>query len=442
MKKKLTQMLHYQSLSVGSSSSPTSSTLPTFLTSTSTSTSTSSSPTLTNSSSSTFNNNRHHYHHHYYYYHHSYFSRLLKQFFFIFSITGLVSIYLIANYRQFSFDKSHFTRPPVDNDDDDDIKHNATITKQNHQDALDLLLDPGPVVEPNYAKQYLINTPQCVIPSIPVLDKQTQKLYKKFKSKRYKCDKPDVTMNIQRVNFTKISIKDVPRKMKCSAREILRKASSEDAILGKEVFDYGPNQTVMDFPQSDAIEITCDEKHKRIVPLIPFKQPIWELVDTNINLLNLESDPTSVLMVGIDSVSRLNFLRHFEETQRFISTKPGHSSSPLFEGPLYGLQKVGDNTWPNLMAMFTGEPQSDWNKALPQNRKLDRLPLIFKSFSSAGYLTTYIEDMPRWGLWTYHQKNGFTTQPIEYFLRPVNVMVYSKMNHRYCYKEKLEMEVR
>ena len=72
----------------------------------------------------------------------------------------------------------------------------------------------------------------------------------------------------------------------------------------------------------------------------------------------------------------------------------------------------------------------------------DRIPLIFKRFSRAGYLTTYIENMPKFGLWTYHQKNGFDQQPTEYYVRPVNLRVYQELNHWFCYKERLEMEVR
>ena len=91
--------------------------------------------------------------------------------------------------------------------------------------------------------------------------------------------------------------------------------------------------------------------------------------------------------------------------------------------------------------MFTGIDSDTVQSSLPKSRKLDNVPLIFKSFSAAGYLTTYIENMPKFGLWTYHKKNGFTKQPIEYLMRPVNILVYNQLKNSFCYKDKLEMEV-
>src|SRR5699024_7520656 len=102
------------------------------------------------------------------------------------------------------------------------------------------------------------------------------------------------------------------------------------------------------------------------------------------------------------------------------------------------------NTLPNLFAMFLGEQKRTWWAKLPSNRKLDSLPLIFKHYSNGGYLTTYIEDYPSCGLFTFHGVKGFAQQqPTEYYLRPVNLVLRLKglYDHWWCHGNKLEMEV-
>src|SRR5699024_3382814 len=110
----------------------------------------------------------------------------------------------------------------------------------------------------------------------------------------------------------------------------LRDASTEGVKYG-QTFDFH-SQTTMNFPNSDAVEVRCRGiKPTRIIPLIPRKKPIWRNESQPLpNLLNR----TNILAIGIDSISRLNYLRHFIETHKFV--RAHH-----FDGPLYGLHKIG-----------------------------------------------------------------------------------------------------
>lgn len=53
-------------------------------------------------------------------------------------------------------------------------------------------------------------------------------------------------------------------------------------------------------------------------------------------------------MVGVDSVSRLNFHRQFPKTVAILKDK-------LKSYEMYGYNKVRDNTFINLVPMFLGE---------------------------------------------------------------------------------------
>lgn len=56
--------------------------------------------------------------------------------------------------------------------------------------------------------------------------------------------------------------------------------------------------------------------------------------------------PLSILLIGIDSISRLNFARSLPKTFRYVEKRKWIS--------LKGYNKMDDNTFPNVMAILTG----------------------------------------------------------------------------------------
>ncbi|CAL7941598.1 unnamed protein product [Xylocopa violacea] len=119
----------------------------------------------------------------------------------------------------------------------------------------------------------------------------------------------------------------------------------------------------------------------------------------------------SVLLLGIDSVSRLNFMRSVPNTERYL-TETGWVQ-------LNGYNKMGDNTFPNLMAILTGQNQAQaYSVCKPTvNDKLDQCPFLWHNFRNAGYVTAYGEDETALNTFNY-LKMGFTEQPTDYYLRP------------------------
>ncbi|XP_071872290.1 uncharacterized protein [Bombus fervidus] len=119
----------------------------------------------------------------------------------------------------------------------------------------------------------------------------------------------------------------------------------------------------------------------------------------------------SVLLLGIDSVSRLNFIRSMPITERYL----------LETGWLRfdGYNKMGDNTFPNLMAILTGQNQSQaYSLCKPTvPYMLDRCPFLWRNFRDAGYATAYGEDETALNTFNY-LKMGFVEQPTDYYLRP------------------------
>ncbi|KAH8326745.1 hypothetical protein KR067_012756 [Drosophila pandora] len=120
----------------------------------------------------------------------------------------------------------------------------------------------------------------------------------------------------------------------------------------------------------------------------------------------------SVLMFGIDSLSRINLRRTMPKVYSFLT------GSGWYE--MQGYNKIGDNTFPNLMAILTGYERHsalmnvcDWhNKGC-----LDKTPFVWKYFKNASYLTAYAEDETNIGTFNY-LKPGFVDQPTDYYGRP------------------------
>ena len=100
------------------------------------------------------------------------------------------------------------------------------------------------------------------------------------------------------------------------------------------------------------------DTYTKVIPLIP---ELKRDSKKNENLPN-------ILLLGIESISRLNFERHFPRAKSLVVEKEFYT--------LYGYNKVGDNTFPNLTPLLTGQYAEDlWKeKDLP----FDYFPFIWK----------------------------------------------------------------
>ncbi|SPP80799.1 uncharacterized protein LOC117582831 [Drosophila guanche] len=134
----------------------------------------------------------------------------------------------------------------------------------------------------------------------------------------------------------------------------------------------------------------------------------------------------SLLMFGIDSLSRINLRRTMPKVYKFLTGRGWYE--------LQGYNKIGDNTFPNLMAILAGySPESakeqvcDWKT----NGCLDETPFIWKYFKNASYLTAYAEDES--GINTFNYvKPGFNEQPTDYYLRPLQKAAESDLDTWKC----------
>ncbi|XP_063697828.1 uncharacterized protein LOC134828771 [Culicoides brevitarsis] len=133
--------------------------------------------------------------------------------------------------------------------------------------------------------------------------------------------------------------------------------------------------------------------------------------------------PLSVLLIGIDSISRLNLKRSMPKTANYL-----HSNGWM---ELEGYNKIADNTFPNLMAILTGFNSTMSYKVCSPTKmgKLDACPMVWYTFKENGYATAYAEDEMSINTFNYH-KTGFVSPPVDHYFRPFGLAAESYLQKK------------
>ncbi|XP_054716536.1 uncharacterized protein LOC129225988 [Uloborus diversus] len=188
----------------------------------------------------------------------------------------------------------------------------------------------------------------------------------------------------------------------------------------------------------DFIEVNCKlmkETLTHFLPLTPLKVEIEQRKNI---LLPQSAEKLNVILIGVDSVSALNFQRQFKATKAFMEEK----LSPF---KLDGYTKVGDNTFPNLVPLLTGHfVEYYWNETLYTKKFFDDLDFVWKAYSDVGYRTLFAEDSPKFGTFNYG-KRGFKDAPTDYYFRPLALTYYNydpyKNGHLSCINSQIDGEI-
>ncbi|KAJ9592748.1 hypothetical protein L9F63_015586 [Diploptera punctata] len=120
----------------------------------------------------------------------------------------------------------------------------------------------------------------------------------------------------------------------------------------------------------------------------------------------------NVLIVGMDSVSRINLHRQMPKTINVLENMDAIE--------LLGYNKVADNTFLNLVPVLSGLTESELSQTSCwfKNTTFDKCNWIWKNFKEIGFRTAFGEDTSEFGLFTY-MKLGFQEQPTDYYIRTI-----------------------
>ncbi|XP_043212456.1 uncharacterized protein LOC122376635 [Amphibalanus amphitrite] len=160
---------------------------------------------------------------------------------------------------------------------------------------------------------------------------------------------------------------------------------------------------------------------------------------------NTDSQPKSdvknkekvgVYLVGLDSISTLNFKRYLPKVQQVLENE-------LRAIPMTGLTKVGVNTFPNIVPLLTGLAVNQLNQSL-RGSPFDHQPFIWKSFAALDYVTLYMEDEPLFSTFNY-MKKGFFSQPTDHYGRHLYLAIHrsklAKRSGNHCVNGRLTLDL-
>lgn len=282
-------------------------------------------------------------------------------------------------------------------------------------------------------QSYFIDTEGCRMPSFKVIDQDVDPFI--FGVKPIRCGKPLTRSNNNYlwIDLNETEIQDAygieyVEKLQCEYQALRRRTDFENEYPKsnqKITFRFGD---VVKIPE-EFIRVACriGGKKKQIYHDYHFfvrdKQSTSDSNESNEipnsdknenkNKKTTNDPPISVMVLGIDSVSRLNFHRRMNESAELLL-------NDLKAIELFGFNKVADNTYPNLIPTLTGLDENELITAcIPtKNDTFDRCNFIWNTFKEKNYATAYVEDMAALGLFQY-LKRGFKDQPTDYSLRPI-----------------------
>ena len=164
--------------------------------------------------------------------------------------------------------------------------------------------------------------------------------------------------------------------------------------------------------------------YKKILVNIHFRS-----VQNRRKLLPESKTDLSVLLFGVDSMSRLGAERRLQSTMKYIRSLP---NSYIFEG----YNKVEESTFVNLIPVLTGQlPFPRFVNISSWKVPLDPIPFIWNEFKSKGASILYAED------WVYSAtfalQKGFANPVFDHYYRPfllaINAVHKMNIDSSFCY---------
>lgn len=88
----------------------------------------------------------------------------------------------------------------------------------------------------------------------------------------------------------------------------------------------------------------------------------------------------NILLIGLDTLSRLQFHRHFPRSSVFLRERMGAVE-------MMGYNKVAENTYPNLVPLLSGLSAEQLKTTCLQNNGdlVDTCPIIWKKYHEKGF---------------------------------------------------------
>lgn len=276
---------------------------------------------------------------------------------------------------------------------------------------------------------YLINTTGCRIPEMylngPEIEKSFNSNVKLNCRTTWNYTLPlvisDLTsLRLNRSAWATLNISEGYTNFKCYYTSVERdnhqdpkEYNDNNVKIGQKIY-FVNNITVPD----EMVEVVCTLNSNII-----YKHYHIFIRPTS-SVKNRKDGDVSVLVLGLDSVSRMNFHRQMPKTSAFLSE--------IGTVEMLGYNKVEDNTFPNMIPVLSGMSIEELKKnCWPKYEDyFDKCHFVWDDFKKANFSTAFVEDSPIIGMFNY-LKSGFLKKPTDHYLRPIMLEAEKNLGHEY-----------
>ncbi|KAH8303811.1 hypothetical protein KR018_008186 [Drosophila ironensis] len=299
--------------------------------------------------------------------------------------------------------------------------------------------------------KYFVESEFCKMPYVNPFSRDVMSSFKRKQLKHCHKEKelitPEFDENLRRyrLHIHKHLVKELLKgkdedvTLECHYQKIRRslKYASPDDTYGLSDHRALPNHLVL--PKDvNFLTTSCSVQNRTSPPRVLQRDGMALIQDRlspkelkiNLRTMNSESEDLkpSVIIMGLDSTSRMNFRRTMPKVLKHVSQEG------WFE--MEGYNKVGDNTLPNILAVLAGTSREKADKKcnLKHRGCLDEVDFIWKRYKSHGYTTAYAEDCEFMSTFNYLLP-GFHHEPVDYYLRPF-LLASEELNKVYSYLRK------
>lgn len=214
--------------------------------------------------------------------------------------------------------------------------------------------------------------------------------------------------------------------LKCTIQYVKR---NKDASIH---FEEPLLLTIPQFINGQVFRVRCLNNNSAVYDIVQFN-PFWSIIHPH-NTDDEGVDKLSVIIIGFDSVSRGNAIRSLPKSLKLLN-----DSYNCFDFVLYN--RVGENTWPNLVPLLTGDSDTEHSKYVGHKHFKDSMPFVWKR-NNSRLATFYAENCK--GISTFNYLSiGFNNSPADYYFRPFDhatdkikpTLIKQRGRSKHCYGE-------
>lgn len=310
----------------------------------------------------------------------------------------------------------------------DEISH---YTKLLQPRSLDYTNEIDEVVDENY----FVKTNGCRIVRMDMMNDQIRSFFptEKTKPSKIECGPPAITDSDEKYLWINLTEPELKKFYNISSSEQLQCYFTSFTRLTD--YSVAKNETINLIPfgqrtrvdSSEYIQVFCENSNQSQL-YVDFHSFFPKRQEER-----PADDKYSVMILGLDSLSRLNFHRMMNASATTVLDELGAIE-------MQGYNKVGDNTYPNLIPLLSGLSADELHGACQSSNAsmyFDNCHFIWDDFKQKGYGTLFSEDSAVLSLFNYF-KNGFEKQPVDYYFRTVlhqmeKDIAYNKIgNYKLC----------